>query len=87
MAEAPFSNEQDKRPEHLHEHKNGTEDWSTGLKKLSPIPTRRERRDFQEHVPDLIGERPLFQLARPLVDLFEFDFKSPLFTPRKNSNR
>ena len=66
-----------------HASKTPWEEMSTGLKALSPLPNPRllERGSDQHH--DFFGERPIFQLARPLVELFDYEHKSPVFTPRK----
>ncbi len=59
------------------------DDLSTGLKKLSPLISHRQWQRPAESLGELPGEKSLFQLARPLTELFEIEHKSPNFTPKK----
>ena len=63
------------------------EDLSTGLKKLSPLFNHRQWQKPAENLSEMLGEKSLYQLARPLTELFEIEHKSPNFTPKKNVNR
>jgi len=80
MAEHMQALGKDVRQESYKQVKGRTDDLSTGLKFSSPFTSRNEK------MGDIFNDRLAFPVARPLADLFDQEYRSPLFTPRKNVN-